>query len=286
MVDIFLSYARSDSDKAEALAAVLTRRGWSVFWDRNIPAGSMWRETIGRELAEARCVLVLWSKASIESHWVIDEADWGREHGILVPIRIEEITPPLGFRAIQCSDFIDWQRALASPTLNGLLAILDGKIRSPESAKAPTRKFPGLSFGKLWPGGSVLQGTKVWLYWLFFANVLLVLQFVASTDGALDFLSSSEKSIARVTLLFLWAAAETLVPIAMAFWTRANPIAVFLVILVNPLISELSVATLGGKNESILRSSTILVVLLIGLAASFIAFIFQRRRLARLDKRP
>jgi hypothetical protein len=75
MSDIFISYASDDRPRAETFAHTLEGRGWSTFWDRTIPIGKTWRETIGRELNGARCVIVLWSKTSIQSSWVQEEAD-------------------------------------------------------------------------------------------------------------------------------------------------------------------------------------------------------------------
>ena len=47
MSDIFISYAGEDETRAEMLARTLEDRGWSTFWDRTIPIGKTWRETIG-----------------------------------------------------------------------------------------------------------------------------------------------------------------------------------------------------------------------------------------------
>ena len=88
---------------AEMLAQTLEGRGWSTFWDRTIPIGKTWRETIGSELDGARCVIVLWSKTSIESDWVQEEADDAKRRGVLVPILIDNIQPPIGFRSIQAA---------------------------------------------------------------------------------------------------------------------------------------------------------------------------------------
>jgi hypothetical protein len=88
MSDIFISYAREDQPWAEMLAQTLEGRGWSTFWDRTIPIGKTWRETIGSELDGARCVIVLWSKTSIESGWVQEEADDAKRRGVLVPSKI------------------------------------------------------------------------------------------------------------------------------------------------------------------------------------------------------
>jgi len=114
MSDIFISYAREDLDRLRSRAQTLSERGWSVFWDRTIPAGKTWRQFIGKALEEAKCVLVVWSHTSITSEWVIEEADEGRERGVLIPVRIDDVRPPLGFRSIQGVDLFNPE--LGSPT--------------------------------------------------------------------------------------------------------------------------------------------------------------------------
>jgi TIR domain len=108
MADIFVSYAQEDESKAEALAGALRGEGWSVFRDRAIPPGQRWDEHIGRQMEYASCVVVLWSEAAVGSHWVLEEAEAGRQRGILVPVLIEAQLPPLGFRTIQAADLIEW----------------------------------------------------------------------------------------------------------------------------------------------------------------------------------
>ena len=99
--DIFFSYAREDQAKITRLVTALEARGWSVFWDRRIPAGKTWRNYIGRALDEARCVVVAWSAHAVESEWVIEEADEGKSRGFWVPIFLDAVSPPRGFRGIQ-----------------------------------------------------------------------------------------------------------------------------------------------------------------------------------------
>jgi hypothetical protein len=106
--DIFLSYASPDRERARVLAAALEGRGWSVFWDREIPAGVTWREHIGGALKEARCLVVAWSAAAIASRWVIEEAEEGAQRGILIPVLLEPVLPPLGLRSIQALDLSQW----------------------------------------------------------------------------------------------------------------------------------------------------------------------------------
>ncbi|MGH9875587.1 MAG: toll/interleukin-1 receptor domain-containing protein, partial [Pyrinomonadaceae bacterium] len=108
MSDIFLSYAREDLERAHRLAEALEAQGWSVFWDREIPAGKTWRQVISAALRQAHCVIVAWSEASILSDWVCEEAEEGRTRKILVPVFLDEVNPPLGFREIQAAGLVGW----------------------------------------------------------------------------------------------------------------------------------------------------------------------------------
>ncbi|NOX96384.1 MAG: TIR domain-containing protein, partial [Alphaproteobacteria bacterium] len=40
MPDIFISYARADRDRIEMLSSALERKGYSVWWDRDIAGGA------------------------------------------------------------------------------------------------------------------------------------------------------------------------------------------------------------------------------------------------------
>src|SRR5215212_596406 len=104
MVDLFVSYAHEDQARVAALAVLLEDKGWSVFWDRDIPPGETWRSHIGQALEQARCVVVAWSESSIQSDWVMEEAEEAKERGILVPVLLDAVRPPRGFRGIQAAD--------------------------------------------------------------------------------------------------------------------------------------------------------------------------------------
>lgn len=109
MSEIFISYARADKDRAELLAEAFSRQGWSVWWDREIPPGKSFDETIENALNSARCVIVLWSKDSVSSGWVKTEAAEGAARGILVPALIDKVQIPLEFKRIEAADLSDWQ---------------------------------------------------------------------------------------------------------------------------------------------------------------------------------
>jgi hypothetical protein len=131
MSDIFISYASEDRPRAQMLAQTLEDRGWSTFWDRTIPIGKTWRETIAKELADARCVIVLWSTTSIISRWVQEEAEDAERRGILVPVLIESVHPPIGFRSLQAADLVNWNPPEQTQTFRRLLADTEKLIGTP-----------------------------------------------------------------------------------------------------------------------------------------------------------
>jgi TIR domain/Sulfatase-modifying factor enzyme 1 len=148
--DVFLSYAREDEARARELATALEQLGFSVFWDREVPPGQTWRSYIGDALAKARCVVVAWSRYSIASDWVIEEANEGRDRNVLVPVLFETVPPPFGFRAIQAANLTDWRPGLPSPAFDSLLRavqrIIGGQAGSGTGVKAelsaPPRPAP------------------------------------------------------------------------------------------------------------------------------------------------
>jgi len=107
--DIFISYASKDRPVAQHFSEAFARNGWNVWWDRKIPAGKVFDDVISDALDTARCVVVLWSKASTNSNWVKEEANEGLQRGILVPVLIENVKIPLGFRRIQTARLSDWK---------------------------------------------------------------------------------------------------------------------------------------------------------------------------------
>jgi adenylate cyclase len=145
---VFLSYAREDVGVAKQLAALIDRAGHSVWWDREIQGGSHFASEIDRELKNADAVVVLWSKAAIDSPWVQDEAAEGRDSGRLVPIVMGAEKPPLGFRQFQSVDFGGWDGNDEPPTLGALIQAIAQKCgeaqpkdsSDKEAAKAKARR--------------------------------------------------------------------------------------------------------------------------------------------------
>ena len=135
MADIFISYAREDETRIRRLVDALEEQGWSIFWDRRIPAGKTWQSYIGQALSDAKCVIVAWSRHSILSEWVMEEANDGKKRGLLIPIFLDSVEPPLGFRGIQAADLTDWRPGSSSYSFDQLIqdiaAVVGGKPHRP-----------------------------------------------------------------------------------------------------------------------------------------------------------
>ncbi len=101
MSDIFISYAREDRKNAKVIAEAIEKQGFAVWWDRKIPPGKTFDDVIRQALNIAKCVVVLWSKKSVNSDWVLEEANIGKIRNILVPAKIDPVELPLGFSRME-----------------------------------------------------------------------------------------------------------------------------------------------------------------------------------------
>ncbi len=132
MSDIFLSFASANHEWVRPLVRALERHGWSVWWDRTIPPGKTFDQVIEAALGAARCVMVVWSSASVVSHWVRAEVDEGRQRAILIPVLIDaEVRIPLAFRLIHAARLFDWQDTGSHPEFERLLQAVTDLIGPP-----------------------------------------------------------------------------------------------------------------------------------------------------------
>lgn len=114
MTDIFLSYKREDKALVEALAKALEDEGLSVWWDSDLPLGKSYASSISSALTDAKVVIPVWTQRSIHSEWVQEEATTGKRRGVLIPLRLEAVEPPIGFGMVQTADLSGWTPGDAS----------------------------------------------------------------------------------------------------------------------------------------------------------------------------
>lgn len=172
MASVFLSYAREDIIKAERLAQLLEDADHRIWWDRQIEGGARFTKAIDQALTSADAVVVLWSEASVESAWVQDEAAAGRDSGRLVPVLLDLVAPPLGFRQYQSIGLTGWNGRGKPKGLPALLSALTTRASprpSPAAISVPavqstSRVRPSVLFGALLSAG-IVAGAWLWLGW-------------------------------------------------------------------------------------------------------------------------
>ena len=129
MADIFLSYAREDLRQAEQLASALASAGWSIWWNRTLLPGQNFDEVIQNEIDAAKCVLVLWSVTSVESRWVMYEAQWAADNHKLVPVMVHDgVRLPHRFNALETPDLSGWFDGTSEREFDKLVADLAKRI--------------------------------------------------------------------------------------------------------------------------------------------------------------
>jgi TolB-like protein len=193
MADVFISYAREDAAHAQRLADALAAAGYTAWWDRNLTSGARYLKETEAELGAARAVVVVWSKDSVESHWVADEAAMGRDDGRLAALSFDGSTPPLGFRQFQVTDFSGWKGKGDEPAFQSLLSALArlaprAEGAPPPAAPAPVAPRPRIS-RSLMIGGAALAAALL-------AGVIGVAAMFARPPAAVAAAAPAYRSIA------------------------------------------------------------------------------------------
>ena len=209
---VFFSYSRLDQKRAVPIIRAIEAAGYAVWWDGMLEAGSKYLERTEEALVGARAVVVLWSKTSVSSNWVRDEAMSGREVSRLVPLSLDGVEPPLGYRQFQVTDFSNWRGRTDGPemiaVLRGLAKLHDRPMPTFVAAPAANGSFSrrtlllggavmvaagglGVSAIRRFGGASRLAGNGVVVFP--FTNL--------SGDAALDYVSAGVSVELRSALM-------------------------------------------------------------------------------------
>lgn len=143
MSDVFLSYKSNDRDAVGRLVRALEQDGLNVWWDQHIEADAAWEETIERELAAAKAVVVCWSSASVSSDNVKAEARKARKEGRLLQTFFDDCEPPLFFGERQGVNLRGWNGERRERNyqmlLEGVRSVVAGKRASAAVGYVPKR---------------------------------------------------------------------------------------------------------------------------------------------------
>lgn len=155
MADVFISYAKTARAVTERLATILAGEGYSVWWDAALVSGDSYRSVILKELDAARAVIVVWTQASVESAWVISEAERAADAGKLITLRtrdvsVQRIPMPFGVRH---TDLVDNSAAVLAAL--GSMGVRPSGAKGTAAAQgaAAARSSSGVAHGA--------QGTPV-----------------------------------------------------------------------------------------------------------------------------
>src|SRR5258708_8615933 len=144
MSDIFISYARSTADQAQAVAEALRGLGYGVWRDDELPAHRAYAKVIEERLQAAKAVVVIWSAEAVDSEWVQSEADTARTDHKLVQLTLDGSRLPRPFDRIQCADMAGWAGDLEAPGWRKVAAsvaeLMGSGTRSKERPGVPARQ--------------------------------------------------------------------------------------------------------------------------------------------------
>lgn len=155
MAKVFISYKRNtepDEPLALYLCRFLEEHGHTVFIDQKIEIGVEWGREIQTQIETSHFLLVLLSKASVDSEMVVEEVKYAHQrqktydHPRILPVRLA-YTGTLPYRLSACLEPLQyalWQSASDNEPL--AQAIL-GAINSAAPLPQESVEFPGVGAG-------------------------------------------------------------------------------------------------------------------------------------------
>jgi hypothetical protein len=141
MVDVFISYSRSDLALVENLARAVEAEGYEVWWDAELPPHQSYGDVITAKIEQTKAAIVVWSASAVKSEWVRAEADMARHHRKLVQTAIDDVMPPLPFNQIQYALLGDWRGEPDHPGWRKVKRSL-AELCGPRDGGEPTPPLP------------------------------------------------------------------------------------------------------------------------------------------------
>jgi hypothetical protein len=137
MPDVFLSYSRDDQSTARRFAAGFERAGFSVWSHQTLRSGENYDQVTENALREAKAVVVLWSKHSVDSRWVRAEATQADRNGTLVPVMIEPCNRPIMFELKHTAELAHWKGDTGDKAWIALVGDVRQFVKQDAGAPAP-----------------------------------------------------------------------------------------------------------------------------------------------------
>ena len=94
-IDAAVSYSRANEDRVEQILDALKARGVKVWFDKDIPGGALWEETIAQNYRACGALLFFVSKSSLDSKRCFEEVSTARTLGKpIIPVVLEPLKLP------------------------------------------------------------------------------------------------------------------------------------------------------------------------------------------------
>jgi TIR domain len=169
---VFISYKREDLDRVAPIVDALRDAGIETWWDRDIPPGAAWRQTIVDQLDSADLCIVAWSEHSTAGggRWVIEEAERAAARHAYLGILIDPVLPPFGFTESHAIDLSGWRGKAGDPRLHRLVETVQARLRGEMSERRPPARPVRRRRGRALPwvagiGAALLIAAALALWW-------------------------------------------------------------------------------------------------------------------------
>lgn len=163
-IDIAASYSRRDAAAVVPILDALKARGVKVWFDKNIPGGALWEETITRNMRRAKAVVFFVSRESLASDRCFDEVSAARTLKrqiipvLVEPVRMPDDLPDRLVLTLQTRNTVDaWPGAEGDPIDQIMRALANFGVRGdpkldagkpPAPAAPPYAPAPRIAPGK------------------------------------------------------------------------------------------------------------------------------------------
>jgi hypothetical protein len=104
---VFVSYSRDDAEYVERLVGFLEAGGVRVWYDRRIPTGVRWRETLAERIERAAAVLLVESASAQASRWVNEEFLYAEKKGRPLLVVVLDGDPRFGLTSVNAEFVAD-----------------------------------------------------------------------------------------------------------------------------------------------------------------------------------
>jgi hypothetical protein len=139
-IDVFVSYKREERPLAEVVTRALVAAGFTTVSDLNLETGSHFGAAIDQMIRRARLVVVLWTRASVGSKWVTDEARFANETKKYLGVMLEQADLPVDLRYVQYEDLAGTAiEPAASRIVAAVSTRLGGAAGSADAAQRATK---------------------------------------------------------------------------------------------------------------------------------------------------